>query len=226
MTVLRSVNATLESMLQARFISTMKHLFAYSLVALAFVMPASLAMAQERSETQRIADLEQDVQALKEQVGQMRIAMEEMQRQNDALKGQVGKTGTGAAGAVTQAQMDAQISNLRAEITRAQVAQKNEIVDEVGRQMDRLANQTQRAIQAQAAAPAAETQQAAPEPQAKFSDSFPKTGVSYTVQKGDTLSSIARKMGSTMEDIRNANHISNASKLRVGQTLFVPQRAK
>ena len=205
----------------------MKHLFAYSLVALALVMPASLSTAQERSETQRIADLEQDVQALKEQVGQMRIAMEEMQRQNDSLKGQVGKTGTGAAGAVTQAQMDAQISNLRAEITRAQVAQKNEIVDEVGRQMDRLANQTQRAIQAQAAAPApaAEPQQAAPEPQAKFSDSFPKTGVSYTVQKGDTLSSIARKMGSTMEDIRNANHITNSAKLRVGQTLFIPQRA-
>jgi len=196
----------------------MKNVFAYSLAIFALCMPVNNALAQGSSETQRIADLEQDVQALKEQVGQMRIAMEDMQRQNEALRAQLGRGGANAANAVTVAQMDAQLSNLRAEMTRAQIAQKNEIVDEVGRQMDRLAHQTQQAIQAQAPSPSA--------PEASFSDDFPKTGVSYTVQKGDTLSAIARKMGSTMEDIRNANRISDPSKVRVGQTLFIPQRAK
>jgi LysM repeat protein len=202
----------------------MKNVFAYSLAILAFCMPVNSALAQGTSDVQRISDLEQDVQALKEQIGQMRISMEEIQRQNEALRAQQGKSGANAANSVTSAQLDAQLANLRAEMTRAQIAQKNEIVDEVGRQMDRLAHQTQQAIQAQAPAPAAAEPAATAE--TAFSDNFPKTGVSYTVQKGDTLSAIARKTGSTAADIRNANHISDPSKVRVGQTLFIPQRAK
>ena len=197
----------------------MKYFLAYPLAILALLMPANLLLAQN-SEAQRISDLEQDVQALKEQIGQMRISLEEMQRQNEALRAQLGKSGSNSANFVTDAQLNAQLTNLRTEMTRAQVAQKNEIVDEVGRQMDRLANQTQRAIQSQAATPAP----AAPEE--TFADTFPKTGVSYTVQKGDTLSSIARKFGATMEDIRNANRISDPSKVMLGQTLFIPQRNK
>lgn len=197
----------------------MKNVFAYSMAAIALMLPANFALAQGKSDTQRISELEQDVQSLKEQVGQMRIAMEEMQRQNDTLRAQLGKTGANSANFVTDAQLDAQLSNLRAEMTRAQNAQKNEIVDEVGRQMDRLANQTQRAIQAQAAP-------AAPAQEASFSDNFPKTGVTYTIQKGDTLSSIARKLGASVEDIKNANHISDPGKLYVGKTIFIPQRGK
>lgn len=196
---------------------TMKNLLVRPL-ALIFLLCACVnpVMAQG-SDARRISDLEQDVQSLKEQVGQMRIAMEELQRQNAALRAQLGQTGASAANAVSQAQLDGQMANLRAELMRSQTAQKNEIIDEVGRQMDRLAKQTQRAMQAQAAPAASD---------ASFSDDFPKTGISYTVQKGDTLSAIARRFGATMEDIRNANRISDPSKVIVGQTLFIPQRGK
>jgi LysM repeat protein len=193
----------------------MKNLLVRPLALLFLLVAFANPALAQGSDARRISDLEQDVQALKEQVGQMRIAMEELQRQNAALRSQLGQTGASAANAVSQAQLDGQIANLRAELIRTQNAQKNEIIDEVGRQMDRLASQTQRAAQTQAAAP-----------EATFSDDFPKTGISYTVQKGDTLSSIARRLGSTMEDIRNANRISDPSKVMVGQTLFIPQRAK
>lgn len=44
----------------------------------------------------------------------------------------------------------------------------------------------------------------------------------YTVQRGDTLYSIARRYGTTVEAIAAANGIANPSRIRVGQTLTIP----
>lgn len=50
------------------------------------------------------------------------------------------------------------------------------------------------------------------------------SGRTYTVQAGDTLSSIARRLGVSMQAIMQANNLSSeqASRLRIGQTLCVP----
>jgi LysM repeat protein len=58
--------------------------------------------------------------------------------------------------------------------------------------------------------------------QTTFSDDFPKEGVPHVVQAGDSLSGIARKYGAKSQDIINANKITDASKIQVGQTLFIP----
>jgi LysM repeat protein len=51
----------------------------------------------------------------------------------------------------------------------------------------------------------------------------PSSGTTtYTVQRGDTLYSIARRYGSTVEAIAAANSIANPSLIRVGQTLTIP----
>jgi LysM repeat protein len=51
----------------------------------------------------------------------------------------------------------------------------------------------------------------------------PTTGeVTYTVQRGDTLYSIARRYGSTVEAIASANGIANPNLIRVGQRLTIP----
>jgi len=44
----------------------------------------------------------------------------------------------------------------------------------------------------------------------------------YTVQSGDSLSSIARKFGCTVEDLVAANDLSDPNLLRVGQELRIP----
>ena len=57
----------------------------------------------------------------------------------------------------------------------------------------------------------------------EFSDVYPKTGISYEVQSGDTLSQIALKYGSRVSYIQNANLIANPSKdLQVGDIIFIP----
>ncbi|MDR1665826.1 MAG: LysM peptidoglycan-binding domain-containing protein [Puniceicoccales bacterium] len=57
-----------------------------------------------------------------------------------------------------------------------------------------------------------------------FSDNYPHQGVVYTLQKGDVLSTVARKLNSTVEYIRNANHLENPNILQPGQVIFVPQK--
>jgi LasA protease len=44
----------------------------------------------------------------------------------------------------------------------------------------------------------------------------------YTVQSGDTLSSIARRFGCTVDDLIQANSLDNPNLLRVGQQLQIP----
>jgi LysM repeat protein len=57
----------------------------------------------------------------------------------------------------------------------------------------------------------------------EFSDDYPKTGLSYEVQPGDTLSQIALKFGSTVRFIQDANQIKDPARdLRVGDTIFIP----
>jgi LysM repeat protein len=44
----------------------------------------------------------------------------------------------------------------------------------------------------------------------------------YTVQRGDTLSSIARRFGTTWQLISSANHLANPNRIYPGQVLVIP----
>ena len=48
------------------------------------------------------------------------------------------------------------------------------------------------------------------------------TPAKYVVQRGDTLSEIAQRYGTTVEAIAKANAIADASFIRVGQELLIP----
>ncbi|MHB8619684.1 MAG: LysM peptidoglycan-binding domain-containing protein [Chloroflexota bacterium] len=48
------------------------------------------------------------------------------------------------------------------------------------------------------------------------------SGSSYTVAKGDTLSSIARKFNTSVQSIASANNIPDSGTIRIGQKLRIP----
>ena len=50
----------------------------------------------------------------------------------------------------------------------------------------------------------------------------PRTGVEHKVEKGQTLSEIARGYGKSIDTIMKANNLKDASALRIGQVLFIP----
>jgi LysM repeat protein len=63
---------------------------------------------------------------------------------------------------------------------------------------------------------------AAGAPAKPFGDTYSKEGVSYTVQKGDSIGGIARKTGAKVQDIIDANKLADPSRIQAGQVLFVP----
>lgn len=158
-----------------------------------------------------LANLREDVRLLTQRLGELSIRVEQVEAENARLV----STAAGAQQNVaTLTQLNTAISDLSRDIKAASAQTKSEVLAVVAVQMENLAKQTNTALDAV-------SRNRAPSP-ASFADNFPKEGVSYTVQPGDTLSRIAQKTGARVADIINANKISDPSRVQVGQVLFVP----
>jgi len=161
-----------------------------------------------------LANLREDVRGLNQRLGELSLRMEQVERENEDLRR---KQGAADKGHATIAQLNDAVADLNRVIKSAVASSKNETLQQVATQMERLGKETNAALdslaKAQATRPAVNT---------SFSEDFPKEGVSYTVQKGDTLAVIARKTGAKQQDIINANKITDPSRIMLGQTLFIP----
>lgn len=172
------------------------------------------AQAQTGIDANRIeiANLRQDMLLLNQRVGELTMAVEQLNRENNSLQAKANQN------FVTLEQLNKAIADVNRFTQSALAEQKRETLNQVATQMERLAKQTQAAIDA-----VAKNQATRPAVQTSFSDNFPKEGINYTVQTGDTLSTIAQKNGAKVQDIVNANKITDPTRIRVGQTLFIPQ---
>lgn len=159
-----------------------------------------------------VASLREDVRLLNQRLGELSLTVEQLNRENSALQAKTSQS------YVTLEQLNRAIADVNHAFQSALLSQKREVMDQVGDQLGRLAKQTQAGLDA-----VAKNQAARPAVQTDFKDDYPRQGVSYTVQSGDTISEIAKKMNSSVADIVNANKITDPTKIRVGQTLFIPQ---
>ena len=173
---------------------------------------AVTAPAQIDNTRIELANLRQDVSLLTQRVGELTMTVEQLNRENTSLQARTNQS------FVTLDQLNRAVADLNRAMQSALAEQKRETLSQVGGQLERLAKQTQAAIDA-----VAKNQAMRPAVQTTFTEDFPKEGVNYTVVSGDTLSGIAKKTGAKLTDIRNANRISDDTKIRVGQTLFIPQ---
>lgn len=173
-----------------------------------------------------MANLRADVQNLDRRVRELNIAVEVLTEQNRKLSEQLERQHriqTGQTGdMIRPAQLNQAINDLQRKTEAADAELRRQIIREVTQQIEQLGKQTQDAIDALARNGSSRPSQ--PVPRTNFSEDFPKEGVSYTVQRGDTLSRIASRHNSTVRDIQNANQISDPTTIQVGQTLFIPQR--
>ncbi|NQY32929.1 MAG: LysM peptidoglycan-binding domain-containing protein [Coraliomargarita sp.] len=167
-----------------------------------------------------VANMNQDLNALAQEVKALRLEIEQMRRDNARLRSQVSAS---QASDTTQAQitnLGTAIDGLRREFRAADESQKQVILSEVNRQMEAFAKETQSALNSVADAVEAQPNVSTP---MHFTEDYPKTGKPYVVKSGDTLSKIARVHGSSIKDIQNANKIVNPARdLQVGQTIFIP----
>ncbi|MGB0744479.1 MAG: LysM peptidoglycan-binding domain-containing protein [Opitutales bacterium] len=164
--------------------------------------------------------MSQDLSQLSQQVKTLRLEIEQMHRENKQLRAQVVAANSNQQTKVQISSLSSAIDALRREYQAADASQRELILAEMTRQMSAFAKETQEAINTVAEAVGSQPQVATP---VHFSNDYPKTGTTYTVRSGDTLSKIAREQGSTIKYIQNANKIVNPAKdLQVGQTIFIP----
>ena len=168
--------------------------------------------AQSTDPRQELFSLREDLRLLTQRVGELSLSVEQLTRDNGALQAKSNQS------FVTMEQLNKAVADINRTMQSALADQKRETLNQVGAQIERLAKQTQAAVDA-----VAKGQATRPAMQTNFKDDFPKQGINYTVQSGDTLSEIVRKNNGRLQDVINANKISDPTKIRVGQTLFIPQ---
>lgn len=161
-----------------------------------------------------LANLREDVRILSQRTGELALRVEQLERENAELRRQ---TAGDAQSYATIVQLNEAVAELNRAIRTAANGTKSETLQQVSVQMERLAKQTNAAIDSLAKGMATRATV-----QTTFTEDYSKEGTSYTVQRGDTLAVIARNTGAKVQDIINANKISDPSKIQVGQTLFIP----
>lgn len=180
------------------------------LVALVLLSTSPLlAQSDPRME---LAALRQDVMLLTQRVGELTMTVEQLTRENAALQEKAGRS------YATVEQLNKAIADVNRTMQAELSEQKKSVLAQVAGQMEKLGRQTNTALDA-----LAKNQATRPVVQTTFTDDFPKEGINYTVQAGDTLGEIARKNNAKLQDVINANKISDPTRIRVGQTLFIPQ---
>lgn len=187
---------------------------------------AAAAAAPRSSAQAQVADLKEDVRDLTQRLNEVSLRVEQLEHENTELRAKVAAA-QGGRDAVTTAQLNGAVADLNASTAAAVAASRSEILQQVATQMENLAKQTNAALDSiakqGAPTPARLASQApSPAPKAAFGDTYPKQGMSYTVQKGDTIGLIAKKTGAKSQDIIDANKLMDPSKIQAGQVLFVP----
>jgi LysM repeat protein len=180
-----------------------------------FLLLLSLAAVTVRGQSSvDFANLREDVRLLSQRVGELSLRVEQLERENAQLRAQTAGSGRDYA---TLAQLNEAVAEINRVIKASVSSSRTETLETVSRRMDQLAQQTDAAIQALAkgGGPRAVAAQS-------FTGEFPKEGISYTVQKGDTVAIIAKRTGARAADIINANKLTDPSLIFVGQVLFIP----
>ena len=170
-----------------------------------------------------VASLREDVELLSRTVGQLQLRVESLERQNDDLQQrQQRQQQTLAALSARLATFGDTLEPRLDGLPAREQSLRREITGEVARLIEQLQREIQRQLDGMTA-PAA----AVPEtPSVVLDDNFPQNGVRYTVQRGETMSGIARDHGSRVIWIQKANRITDPRTLRAGQEIFIPQEAE
>ncbi len=157
-----------------------------------------------------LANLQEDVRGLNQKVSDLTLRVEQLEHEVNSA--QAGAQAAAQHNYATLEQLNAAVADVNRSVQAAVASAQSDTLERVNVQIQKLVKQMNAAL-AGPARGAAET---------GFSADFPKTGVSYTVAKGDTLALIAKKTGAKVQDIINANKISDPGRIQAGQTLFIP----
>lgn len=153
-----------------------------------------------------------DVRQLSDQVDSLNRSIEVMNGRLDRLESQT-KTSSATPDDLVALRRDIQFLRSDRETL------KKEITDDLATRVEKIASRQQAEVHT-ARPPSVAT--VAPASFTKSSNSAKRSGYEHKVEKGQTLSVIAKGYGTTVDAIMKVNKIANPSSIRVGQVLFIP----
>lgn len=193
---------------------------ARTLWTIILLMPLTV-FGQSNSVNVQLANLRSDMDRLNQIVGGLRLEVEALSRENAELRQTLtGQVNQQQSQFVTLERLNELLNQFEKRIQQVNRASRQTLVSEVSKEIETLAEQTQKAINALAKSVEGQPQL---EQVIVFNDNYPRTGTTYTVKGGDSLGKIARDLGSTVDWIRNANRLSSDI-IYPGQELFIPKK--
>jgi LysM repeat protein len=188
------------------------------LLFLLFAIHSVPVSAQMSSTNVQLANLRSDMDRLDQLVRSLRLEVEALRRENREMRELVQTQLEGASDGVTAEQLNSVLKEFERKIQAVNETGRQALVNEVSKEIEALAEKTQKAVNALASSMEGQPQL---EQVVVFNDNYPQAGTSYTVKSGDTLARIARALGSKVDWIRNANRLSTDT-IYPGQELFIP----
>lgn len=171
--------------------------------------------------TIRVANLKQDMELVSRELAGLRTEVELLRRENAQLRVQIEQSNrkqssnSGASSEVLQRMSD-RLQSFESRLKQSEQSQvalnKNvelkirDLIIQMNKGFDSVQSTPQPTVPVQT-----------------FSKDYPQKGFVHKVEKGETVSSIAKKYSSKTAWIINANQIADPKKVFVGKELFVPQ---
>ena len=176
-------------------------------LALGAALAIAASAPAQRSAGQVYAQQAQALRDLQYQVQTLAARFDAIEQRQTSLAARLAalERGSGTSGLATKDELAALRSDLEA-VRATQGRLRGEIVDDLSTRIAAIAEREQKAR-----ATAERERQAAQ-----------RSGYSHTVEAGQTLSAIAQAYKVSVKAIMRANTITDPTKLRVGQTLFIP----
>ena len=172
--------------------------------------------------TIRVANLKQDMELVTRELAGLRTEVELLRRENAQLKVQVEQfnrkqsSNAGVSSGALQ-RMNDRLITIESRLARSektQIALQNGIEAKMGSlisQMNKGFEQVHSPPPKSSAVPT-------------FNQDYPQNGFVHKVEKGETVSSIAKKYSSKTQWIIHANQIVDPKRVFIGKELFVPQQ--
>ena len=170
----------------------------------------------------QVANLKQDLELISRELTGLRSEVELLRRENAQLRVVVDSFSKKAnsdqgISAAQVLQINSRLSSLEKRV-QANTESQATIQSRVNQQMQELIKQMNDGFET------VSKTSATPPPAKTFSSDYPQKGFVHKVEKGETVSSIAKKYESKVKWIIDANQIADPTKVFVGKELFVPQK--
>ena len=173
------------------------------------ILLANLKQDQELT-SRELNTIRSEVEMLRREYAQLRVVVDQVQRFLSQSQGQENSKFT---------ELQNKVLVLELAIKQTEKA-RSLMQEELNKKFQQIVEQMNSGFEQVTSVKSAQAKASTP----TFSSDYPKNGFVHKVDKGETVSSIAKKYESQVNWIINANQIADPTKVFVGRELFVPQK--